>query len=224
VNGVTSIWSYACAVSGACGSSTFTNVAIDNSNADDVRLAWPGVDYNNPSGYGFARASTPFSVDLSSGSAIFALGNFTHYNFIIPPNNPSGTLATADLDVTFGLMGANPGSISETYGFEHWETNNGANPCPGAFANPCPDRVTFINTSSVRAFAFEGKSYNLRLAGFSQDGGMTLTDSFWSSEGGTNSATLYASIEVPEPASAALVVTGAMSLFGLGLRRRKTQI
>lgn len=216
VTNLSPVWSYACNVSGACGSTSFTSVEIDNSNADDVRLAWPASGTANPSGYGFQRVGTPLNVTLLDGSALFSLGTFTHYNFPIPPN-PVKTLATADLRVSFMLSG---NSIQETYGFEHWETPNAANPCPSGFANPCPDRVTFINTSSVRSFAVDGRSYNLRLAGFSADGGATLTDAFWSPESATNSTTLYAAIEVPEPSGLAVAAAGLAVVMVVGRRRR----
>lgn len=220
VTNLSPVWSFACAVSGACGSTSFTSVTLDNSNADDIRLSWPATGTPYPSGYGFMRIATPFNVVLSSGPAFFSLGTFTHYNFVIPPNNPAGTLASADMKVSFNISG---NAIEETYGFEHWETPNAANPCPGGFANPCPDRVTFINTESFRSFTVDGQSYNLRLAGFSADGGATLTDAFWSDEGATNSTTLYASIEVPEPAGLVVFAAGLALAMATGSFRRRQQ-
>jgi hypothetical protein len=217
---VAPIWSYACAESGACGATTFNNIAFNNANPNDIRLSWPGTGFaGSPSQYGFARVGTPFNINVA-GPTQFALGNFTHYNFVIPPGNTAAVLDYADLDVSFGILGANPTNFSETYRFDHWETPNNANPCPDAGANPCKDRVTFINTSSSRSFMFDGVSYNLRLAGFSQDGGTSLTDAFWSTEGNTNSATLYASIEVPEPSSLALTAAGFAMFVVIGNRRR----
>jgi hypothetical protein len=218
VTSVTPTWTYACNELAGCDSSTFNHLAFNNTNADDVRLSWPG-NFGWPSQYGFVRAITPITVNVV-GPTKFALGVFTHYNQTIPPGDQNGILDFADLSVDLGISGANPASFSGTYRFDHWETKNTANPCPYG-TNPCPDKVTSINTTVVNSFVFGGTAYNLRLAGFSTDGGITLTDSFWSSENASNSTTLYAEIvDAPEPSGVALIAAGFGMIVLVGNRRR----
>ena len=219
---LTPVWSYACAVSGACGATTFSNIGLDNTNPNDVRLLWPNT-YGDTyaSQYGFVRTSTPAAISVV-GPTTVNLGVFSHYNRPIPMTPTKGVLDFADMTMSFGFASGDPSSFDQTFRFNHWETVN-TGTCPEGF-NPCKDLVTYIDNVTTSSFTVNGTAYTLRLAGFSQDGGITFLDEFWSNEGTSNTANLYAEISrVSEPSSLVLTAAGLSMLVMIGNRRRNNR-
>lgn len=204
-------------------SGTWTNIvaapiggAISGAGTNSMSWGTPATG-SGQSGYDFVGVAENVSMtDLISST--FLLGTFTHRNFPI-----SGTsLDTATLNVDFSLD-----TFSQTFsfGFDHFETPNGANPCPAGGAPPCPDLVSFPNAVSSEFVTIEGVDYNLTLTGFSQGGPSNAVDAFLTLEGQSNSAGLYAMLTevegeaVPEPSG--LVGLAAIGGLVTVLRRKK---
>ena len=109
------------------------------------------------------------------------------------------------------------------FNFNHWETPNNMNPCPGGSDwNGCFDRVTFkTNSGQTDTFIIDGKEYSFQLTGFLVDG--QLADQFWTKEKKSNMATLQGSVSmsaVPIPAAAWLFGSALLGMVGIGYRRR----
>ncbi len=218
---LTPIWSNACNVSGACGTTSFSNIGLNNTDPNDVRVLWPGTFGSSASQYGFVRSSTPLPINVVGPTKV-NLGLFSHYNNPINVSTQYAVLDYADMQMSFGFAGGAPSSFDQTFRFNHLETfNNGT--CQYG-SNPCADLVTFIDNETTSSFTVNGTAYTLRLAGFSQDGGTTFVNEFWSTEGSSNSAGLYAEISrVPEPSSLILTAAGLSMLVMIGNRRRNTR-
>lgn len=160
------------------------------------------------SGYQFAAGA-----DLL-GAAIgvpLLLGEFTHFNEVIPVPNLTGV----DLHFGFDTNGA-PGSVNAVFPFAHDETPNDTGGSPG------DDDIVTITTPIVNVPITVGTDlYFFNLLGFSTDGGSTIESVFSSPEGGHNSAQLYGQLStdpVPEPAS--LLLFGA-ALTAVAVRMRR---
>ena len=117
------------------------------------------------SGYNFVIATQPINFTVPpSRSANDVLGTFTHVNFPIYLPSITGIKLEIEADVSVDadeggpeprLVGSN---LTFQYGFDHWETDNGARPCAngaangsGVNVNGCADRVIakWLSSSSV---------------------------------------------------------------------------
>ncbi len=188
------------------------------------QIRWGTPVGTQQSGYDYDAAAPP-PVSLSTETT-FLIGTFVHHNQPITGD----TITGATLDITLNLMfGAT--SIVKTfeYDFQHVETPN-TTPCEFSLADgatnsvPCDDRVSVLNSIPDQTFTVAGVTYTLDLLGFSQNGGSTISDEFFTTEGLDNVAGLYGKITsdftaTPEPSSFILL----LSLTGGALLTAKSR-
>jgi len=162
------------------------------------------------SGYQFVAGAD--ILDAAIGVPLL-LGEFTHFNEVIPVPNLTGV----DLHFGFDTNGA-PASVSTIFPFAHNETPNTTGGSPG------DDDIVTITTPIVNVPITVGTDvYFFNLLGFSTDGGVTIENVFSSPEGGHNSAQLYGQLSterVPEPASL-LLFGGALTAVAMRMRRAR---
>ena len=160
------------------------------------------------SGYLFVAAG---DILAAAVDVPLLLGEFTHFNEVIPVPNLSGV----DLDFGFDTNGV-PLSVAAIFPFAHNETPNSTG------TSPADDDIVTITTPLVNVPIMVGTDlYFFNLLGFSTDGGITIDSVFSSPEGSSNSAQLYGVLTtepIPEPASLVLF-GGALTAFAARLRR-----
>lgn len=152
--------------------------------------------------------------------AIFKLGTFTHNNFPIGGGSSIlGATLNLNLDIANGAMF----NQDFTFDFAHNETPN-TPPCSPAGATNCPDVVSIPDATSSETVEIDGKTYNLKILGFSDTIDGPKVNQFITEEGQANQTMLFAKlndVSVPEPTS----ILGLFALAGLGttsaLRKQK---
>src|SRR5215471_11608064 len=213
------------------------NTTITNGNPTSI-ISWgnPAAPNTNQSAYHFTSAadlSITLLPPVNSGPELF--GTFAHLNF--PIFTPF--LQSVELKVTADIVvaGVDQGTKTFLFDFTHDETPNGGPPggpftgtCPfptagspngvGININGCADHVTVTNNNSSQTFTVGGVQYTFSFLGFSQDGGVTITNDFLTVENETNTAGLYAQVmtteipTAPEPGSLALMGLAILGAAG----------
>lgn len=150
-----------------------------------------GVDFSRQSGFGFQPIE---GVDFAPG-AVFALGEFTHYNRFIYDEEP---LHHVDLSIDLNFSAPAGLSVALVYTVNLEETLNIPGTCaygaPGDI--PCPDRVSFASTVGLETFVYNDIEYTLELLGFAPKTGATCVYSgavneFITQEDQDNTACLF---------------------------------
>jgi hypothetical protein len=204
---------------------------IGGSGTANPTLRW-GETSGRRSGYNFS--ATPGAIDVvlpPTPSADFALGTFTHLNYVIGQPFLTGAVLTVSAEIL--INGSSRGTRDFVFDIVHTETPNNLRPCPfggangqGINAGGCADRVAFSSSASSETFEVDGQALTLNIQGF-QVGGDLTTD-FLTREGRANVATLIANVTlapdpidpVPTPMSLALFATGLFGIAAVARRRR----
>ncbi len=220
------------------------NTGVTAGGVAEINWGSPATGPLNPtgtqSGYTFeGLIPPPVTVDTEHG-AQFELGIFTHNNYTLWANVPSGMNAidSADLSVDFTMsIDGHEFNLNQVYNFSHIETpNEPAGACQfggtaasgmnGAYG--CNDRVTAeLNEALSESIVLDGMEYTLDISGFlTEEGFFSFFDT---QERLANSAILIAELivtelpsEVPLPAAGWLLIGGMGGLFALKRKRRQS--
>jgi hypothetical protein len=135
------------------------------------------------------------------------IGTLDYRNGAVTATDLSGV----DLSVTLELVAPTLASTTYDFFFDIENTPNDCMPLPGC----ADDRIRLRTPRSRSDFLYDGVAYTLVLAGFSEDGGASITAEFSSPEEGERGAGLYARIQrsVPAPPPAMLLLAGLPVLW-----------
>lgn len=190
------------------------------------RLSWGGLSKNRRSEYVFDGRNLTAEVPVPSTQS-YDIGTFTHRNYRIPDDSGI-TGARLRVNVGVNIEGQDASFAPLFFDFDHWETDNRANPCAngqrnrqGVNGNGCADRVTILSDALVtNSVTVAGVQYLIRVSGFFE--GDTPLGEFWTRENADNVAVLRGEITaVPLPAAAFLLIGGIGGLGLLAARRRR---
>ncbi len=216
-----------------------SNVNYTDNGTVAPKVRWP-KDATTQSGYNFTVAGQPIEFDdvPPSPSGVEVLGTFTHLNFPIGSSITDIKLRiTADVSIDNASVAT---GLNFNYGFNHWETPNGSDPCAnggahgsGVNSNGCADRVIANWLASSQDFLVGADTYTLNVLGFSLEAdGINPFTQFWTAEKKSNVAYLLGNVAlrsdvvggadpIPEPSSISLIGLGMLG--GMFAYRRRKQ-
>ncbi len=170
------------------------------------------------SSYSFSPAGTSF--DVHSGE-VFALGEFTHNNFIIYLPAITAATLTVTLGGTIGDGSTSERfSVSSGFDFGHFETPN-YEVCAHAGETICPDIVTPVaNPGTAGAILFGEREYVFGISGFEGIGDFFVTEEEQSNRATLNGTFIDRPAVVPLPAALPFLLAG-MGALAVAARRRK---
>jgi hypothetical protein len=228
----------ACVLAGAAQAGTISITSVNGAwtsitgGTNTSGVGTNSISWGNSTGFGQSGYDFVGNAPLPNllPDTVFDLGTFTHRN---QPIVAGTSISAATLKVFFDfVIDAEPGttySRSSTFTFDHWETDNGANPCAdggpngvGVNVNGCADNVDPVtNPAFSESFDVDGITYILDVTGFN------IGSSFWTTEQATNNAVIQARFTersnvapVPLPAAGWLLVAAVAGIGALARRRK----
>ncbi|MDJ0675543.1 MAG: choice-of-anchor K domain-containing protein [Calothrix sp. MO_167.B42] len=195
-------------VQAAIFSGSISNVRWgEPSPGDNTDPVYSGVgtgsfSWGDPDDFGTGANKLEFQpisfVDVGSDS-LFPIGELSYFNGTVLIDT-----SVEQVPLSFDFSLDTPDSVSQSFQLDAdiFNTNNDASNTPLENA----DTVKFTDDNSLGNFTYDGKEYEITLAGFSQDGGENISNEVVALEGETTTTRLYANItevprktRVPEP-------------------------